>query len=143
MYSRVRRLLLSVVLPLVLTAAAPCRAVLPSLSESIEVSIVNVDCVVTDRDGNRVRGLTAEDFWILEQGQVREISNFAEHASSRWKPQPFEIAAAELGEARQSHFTYDVEVRMRNDTNRVAVGVVDEVSGSYAVVRVPVERESP
>jgi hypothetical protein len=58
------------------------------------------------------------------------------------KTQPFEIAAGEMENARRTQFTYDVEVLMRNDTNRIAVGVLDEVSGSYAVVRVPVERES-
>ena len=31
---------------------------IPSLGETIEIAIVNVDVVVTDRDGNRVRGLT-------------------------------------------------------------------------------------
>ena len=75
--------------------------------------------------------------YILAGGADDRISDVVQQT------QPFEIAAAELERARQSHFTYDVEVRMRNDTNRVAVGVLDEVSGSYAVVRVPVERESP
>ena len=81
MNAPLRRLFLSFALLLFLTAAAPRRAALPSLSESIEVSIVNVDAVVTDRDGNRVRGLTADDFVILEDGQVRDISNFAEYAT--------------------------------------------------------------
>ena len=82
MRSLVGRLLLTVVLLLLLTAATPRRAVLPDLSESIEVSIVNVDAVVTDRDGNRVRGLTADDFVVLEGGQVRDISNFAEYTTA-------------------------------------------------------------
>jgi VWFA-related protein len=53
---------------------------LPSLGESIEVSIVNVDVFVTDKAGNRVRGLTQDDFEIYEDGKLRSITNFAEYA---------------------------------------------------------------
>jgi VWFA-related protein len=51
----------------------------PRASETIEVSIVNVDVVVTDRNGARVNGLTAADFEIREAGKVQPISNFAEY----------------------------------------------------------------
>jgi VWFA-related protein len=50
--------------------------------ETIEVSIVNVDVIVTDRQGNRVTGLTANDFEIREEGQLRTITNFAEYRAS-------------------------------------------------------------
>lgn len=50
-------------------------------SETIEVSIVNVDVVVTDRKGNRVTGLTADDFEIREGGRIQPITNFAEYRS--------------------------------------------------------------
>ncbi|HYO76195.1 MAG TPA: VWA domain-containing protein [Thermoanaerobaculia bacterium] len=48
--------------------------------ETIEVSLVNVDVFVTDRDGNRVRGLTAADFEIREGGRLQPITNFTEYA---------------------------------------------------------------
>lgn len=48
--------------------------------ESIEVSLVNVDVYVTDRDGNRVRGLTAADFEIREDGELQPVTNFTEYA---------------------------------------------------------------
>ena len=51
----------------------------PSLAETIEVAIVNVDVVVTDRDGNRVRDLTKDDFEILEDGRPQPLSHFAEY----------------------------------------------------------------
>ena len=54
----------------------------PQLGETIDVSIVNVEVVVTDREGNRVRGLTREDFEILESGKPQPISNFSEYAST-------------------------------------------------------------
>ncbi|MEA2463461.1 MAG: hypothetical protein QOJ98_1208 [Acidobacteriota bacterium] len=53
---------------------------MPRANESIDVSIVNVDVFVTDRKGNRVRGLTAADFEIRENGRPQPISNFAEYA---------------------------------------------------------------
>lgn len=51
----------------------------PRIGETVEVSIVNVDVFVTDRDGNRVHGLTQNDFEIYENGKLQPISNFAEY----------------------------------------------------------------
>lgn len=48
------------------------------LTESIDVRVVNVDVVVTDRDGKPVTGLTAKDFEILEDKRPRTITNFYE-----------------------------------------------------------------
>ena len=36
--------------------------VVPTLAETIEVRVMNVEVVVTDRSGKRVRGLPASDF---------------------------------------------------------------------------------
>ncbi|HYO76196.1 MAG TPA: VWA domain-containing protein, partial [Thermoanaerobaculia bacterium] len=55
---------------------------LPRLGETLDVSIVNVDVFVTDRAGNRVRGLTQADFEILENGARKQISNFAEYSGT-------------------------------------------------------------
>ncbi len=51
----------------------------PILAESIEVRIMNVDVIVTDRDGNRVQGLTAADFELLQDGERQPITNFSEY----------------------------------------------------------------
>lgn len=64
-------------------AAAPQVTVVPHATESIEVSIVNVDTVVTDKQGHRVHGLRREDFEIYENGVRQPITNFAEYASER------------------------------------------------------------
>jgi VWFA-related protein len=50
----------------------------PRLVENIDVRIINVDVVVTDKKGNFVPNLTADDFTILENGVVKPISNFYE-----------------------------------------------------------------
>ena len=52
------------------------------LSETVEVSVVNVEVIVTDKDGQRVRGLQPADFEIREDGELRSITNFSEFGSS-------------------------------------------------------------
>ncbi len=49
-----------------------------TFGETIEVRVVNVDVWVTDRDGNPVTGLTADDFEVREDGRPVELSNFYE-----------------------------------------------------------------
>lgn len=44
--------------------------------DRVDVNIVNLEVFVTDRQGNRVNDLTAEDFEVLEDGRPVEISNF-------------------------------------------------------------------
>lgn len=44
--------------------------------DRVDVDVINVEVFVTDKSGNRVTGLSAEDFEILEDGQPVEISNF-------------------------------------------------------------------
>ncbi len=49
------------------------------LSEVIEVRRHNVEVIVTDHEGNHVRGLRLSDFELLEDGVRQEITNFAEY----------------------------------------------------------------
>ena len=48
----------------------------PKLVENIDVRVINIDVVVTDRKGNPVTGLKREDFQIFENGVPKTISNF-------------------------------------------------------------------
>jgi VWFA-related protein len=71
-------------LALLLTAAAS-RAQAPTeepqvFGESIDVRVVNVETVVTDAKGARVRGLTAEDFRLLVDGKEVPVEYFTEVA---------------------------------------------------------------
>lgn len=63
-------------LPLLLVAFS--AAAQEKLVESIEVHVVNVDVVVTDRAGNPVTGLKRDDFEIYENGKPQAITNFYE-----------------------------------------------------------------
>jgi len=62
------------------------------LVETIEVHVVNVDVVVTDRQGNRVHGLTKDDFEIYEDKRPQAITNFYEVRDDA-RPQPAAQAA--------------------------------------------------
>jgi len=70
------RSLFPVVLLLLLAVSAAGQA--PPLVESIEVRVVSVDVVVTDRAGNPVPNVTKDDFEILEENKPQTITNFAE-----------------------------------------------------------------
>ncbi len=49
-----------------------------SFAESVDVDLVNVEAWVTDRKGRAVAGLGPEDFEVREDGEVVEVSFFAE-----------------------------------------------------------------
>lgn len=63
-------------------AALPATAQessLPDLfSDSVDVRVVNVEVVVTDRKGNRIRGLEPDDFELLVDRQPVRIAYFTE-----------------------------------------------------------------
>ncbi|HUR80620.1 MAG TPA: VWA domain-containing protein [Thermoanaerobaculia bacterium] len=50
----------------------------PKLVENMEIRIINVDVVVTDKRGNFIPNLKAEDFTVLENGVAKPITNFYE-----------------------------------------------------------------
>ncbi len=49
---------------------------IPKLVENIDVRVINVDVVVTDKKGNVITGLKKDDFEIWENGVPKPISNF-------------------------------------------------------------------
>lgn len=65
-----------ILLTLLLSAAALAQQ--QQFGESLEIRVLNVDVVVTDRNGNPITGLTQDDFELYENGQKRDISNFSE-----------------------------------------------------------------
>jgi VWFA-related protein len=72
----VRRVGLSVVLGVSLAVAFHLAANAQPYTERVEVTVANVDVVVTDADGNPVRGLTKDDFELFESGKKQAITNF-------------------------------------------------------------------
>jgi VWFA-related protein len=62
----------------IVMAALAGPVVAQKLVESIEVHVVNVDVVVTDRSGKPVTGLTKDDFELFENGKAQPLTNFYE-----------------------------------------------------------------
>jgi VWFA-related protein len=57
---------------------APANTPLGKLVETVDVRVINVDVVVTDKKGNVIKGLTRDDFEILENNRLVPITNFFE-----------------------------------------------------------------
>jgi VWFA-related protein len=55
----------------------------PALTLHAESRIVLADVTVTDRHGNAVHGLTAQDFEVFDNDKQQRISSFEEHDGSR------------------------------------------------------------
>ena len=66
--------------PLLLSLSFQVAAQQPPASETIEVRLLEVDVVVTDRDGKPVHGLTAADFELIESGEPQPITNLSEYS---------------------------------------------------------------
>jgi VWFA-related protein len=49
---------------------------LPYFTDTVDVDLVNIEVVVTDRKGEPVTGLTREDFVLLVDGEPVELTNF-------------------------------------------------------------------
>lgn len=71
-------------------------ATLPRTTGSVELSLVNVDVVVTGRDGKPVQGLGPSDFTVLHGKSPVSITNFREEAPA---PAPAPAAPAPAPEA--------------------------------------------
>lgn len=92
-----RRVLLLRTLAVLFLAALPAfpQQQPTFFSETIEVRIINVDVVVTDRQGHPVSGLKQEDFDLSENGKPVTISNFLEMTpADSPEPPPAGTAAA-------------------------------------------------
>ena len=78
---------LVLVIGLLTTSAVPGAAQsatsVPQIAETYDVRVVNVEAVVTDRQGNRVMGLGPEDFTLLVDGRETPIDYFSEIRGGR------------------------------------------------------------
>ena len=88
-------LTIAVLLALALPATAQRpESSLPPLFDEVRVEVVNIDVVVTDKNGVPISGLTADDFKVLEDGEAREITNFFAFTDGR-TDQPLQVTRVE------------------------------------------------
>src|SRR5713226_3375023 len=60
---------------------------LPRVTKSVELSILNIDVIVTDKSGKPVRDLKAGDFEVRIGKKPAEITNFAEYRPEASPPE--------------------------------------------------------
>jgi VWFA-related protein len=106
---RQRLFLRSSIAFLLLLACRPAVAQAPrqesepeTFYESIDVEVVNVEVFVTDRRGNRVAGLTKEDFELFEDGKPVDITYFYAVGSDILSPEQPPEQGAPAAEAPAS-----------------------------------------
>ncbi len=117
----------SILLSIAVLLLAPALIAQVPYIETFDVQLHNLDVVVTDAKGNPVRGLTKNDFVVLENGKPQPITNFSLYDTSAGKATGANAAAAqetEVVEAVQPpprHFVFfidEIEVQ-RNARERL------------------------
>lgn len=114
-------------------ASSQEQGVLNSFGESLDVVVVGVEAVITDRDGNRVPGLEREDFRLLVDGRETPIEYFSEVREGREvvaRGEVAEEAPSASGEpATTNHLVFiDEYFGIRKYRNTVLKGVRDRLS---------------
>jgi VWFA-related protein len=95
-----KRTLITAVAAMVLATQAlsaqtqPKESTNEKLSATVEVRVINIDVVVNDKKGNPVRGLTAADFDVFENGVPQNITNFSEITEKKAAPAAAKAPAA-------------------------------------------------
>jgi len=90
--SRIHRLLAALLCPAL--AVAQTASTAPDTTIRITTRIVYVDVVVHDSSGRLVRGLTQNDFKVLEDGKPQEIDFFTAHTYDIGAPHPAAVKPA-------------------------------------------------
>jgi VWFA-related protein len=123
-------------LPLLIVGCALCGAIVaaqqqsrpadqqPPVTFKVEVNYVEIDAIVTDQDGNIVRGLTQEDFEVTEQGKPQKIGVFS------FVDIPVEPSDPPLHAA--APIEPDVRSNRREFDGRVFVIVLDDLHTHFA-----------
>jgi len=97
-----KTLIVSLAVVLSLQAQTPQKLV-----ETMEVTVVNVDVVVTDKSGKRITGLTQDDFEIFDRRKKQVITNFSEIGGAA-------VPAAEESVAKEPQAAAPTAARRRN-----------------------------
>lgn len=150
-----RRLLLFAFVTVVAILPATSQQAPPTqqYGESLEVRLFNLDAIVTAKDGTPVRGLTKDDFIVLENNVPQEISNFsfydigsstmalAASGAQELVSTPTQTTVAEAPPARRFIFFIDemaIQAQARNALKKQAATLVASMRpGDLATVLRP------
>ena len=117
--------LVAVVAAATVSTTTPSAQQQPSQSRSVfksRLNVVSVDVIVRDKSGAVVRGLTAADFEVREDGKAQEISNFTfEEVNDKAKPA---VQSADL--------LAGVEAKLAEESKRTASTAVSPTPAAAA-----------
>ena len=102
-----------------LAAQQPPAPAQPGVTFRVEVNFVELDAIVTDPQGNFVRGLTKDDFELFEEGRPQTISAFALVDLPVHRPDP--------PLSRAIPVEPDVQTNLEEFDGRVIVIVLDDL----------------
>lgn len=133
-FSRSSAILLGIAMVLSLPLPASAQSSDSTFAESIDVRIVNVEAVVTDRDGVRIFGLTPEDFQLTVDGEEVPIEFFTEIRGGQVLrdvgASPWDIAPISEAQAQGTSYLVFVDdfFSIGVDRNRVLRALRDQLS---------------
>jgi VWFA-related protein len=114
----------SLLASLIALTATLLAAQQPPITFKVEVNYVEIDAVVTDGQGNFVRGLTKNDFQVFEDGVPQSVSAIALVDLPLERPDPLLFASAPLDP--------DVQSNRREFDGRVFVLVLDDLNTHFS-----------
>lgn len=123
-------LIVVLLLPLPALAQSPAS----TFGETIDVRVVNVEAVVTDRNGVRVFGLTPEDFRLLVGGEEVPIEFFTEirggEALRDAGASPWDVAPISVGQATGTSYLVFIDdfFSIAADRNRVLRALAEQLT---------------
>jgi VWFA-related protein len=102
-----------------LLGALPAAAQVDTFEDRTSVLEVQVPVNVVDKDGHPIRGLTAADFEILDEGSVQEISAFEVVDLDALEPDPLRPSLAEeaIPAAARRHFLFLFDLSFSRGTH--------------------------
>ena len=80
---------------------------MPDYSITVSVPLVNLDVLVTTKDGQTIPGLTKENFKILEDGTPQKIASFNQTQAPITAVLLIEFASSMFHELREYAYVYD------------------------------------
>ena len=111
------------------------RQLAAAFTDAVDVRVVNVEVVVTDRQGGRVQGLEAEDFELFVDGEPMPIGFFTEVAGGIGKAAPpgetrgVPGLAAEAPVGVNFLIFIDDAFSIESDRNSVLDGIGEDLAG--------------
>ena len=100
-----------------------------------ETTLIQVPVVVTDKNGNHIRGLTKDDFHITENGKEQKISTFEELVASTNR-----IATAPTQPDEYSNLAVSLSAQQPHAVSVIVIDTIntpflDQVRGRHALIK--------